>query len=119
MKRSTVLMMMICSSMALAYCRQKDPKEIIPADEMKLILIDLTAATEWNNVLMAKDTALKNVKLNLQFYEGVFEKHHISKEQFYNSYNYYNARPDKMKALLDSTYAYSEKMKNQLIKKKR
>lgn len=99
-------------------CTGHGSKDIIPKEKMKSILVDIVTASEWNNVLMAKDTTLRNAKLNLQFYQAVFEKHHITKDQFYNSYHYYNERPSEMKILLDSTYALADRLKGQLIQKR-
>jgi hypothetical protein len=101
-------------------CKNSSHQNYIPQDSMKVIIVDLMTADEWNNILMSKDTSLRRAKLNEQFYQSVFDKHQVTKEQFYNSYKFYDTRPDKMKALIDSAFTYIEKLKQQkvLTKKK-
>jgi hypothetical protein len=51
-------------------------------------------------------------------YEHVFTIHHISKEDFYKSYRYYQQHPDKNKVLFDSLYAVVNRKKIEEIKPK-
>jgi hypothetical protein len=104
--------------MAGAYsCKGKNAKmEILPLDTMKVVMWDLMNAEEWNNVIITKDTTLRKSKNNLKLYQQVFFIHHLSKEQFYNSYRYYEQRPDKMKVLVDTLSSFAEKQKSKMIK---
>ncbi|MBS1642171.1 MAG: DUF4296 domain-containing protein [Bacteroidetes bacterium] len=97
-------------------CKNNSQK-ILPIDTMKVVMFDLLSAEELNNMIIAKDTLQKNKKLNLQFYREALEKHHISKEAFFNSYKYLETKPDKMKLLFDSLAIYAERMKQKETKR--
>lgn len=78
---------------------------------MKVVMFEMLSAEELSNMIVVKDTLQKGKKLNVQFYQEILKKHHLTKEAFYASYKYFDTRPDKMKILLDSVTAYAERMK--------
>jgi predicted SnoaL-like aldol condensation-catalyzing enzyme len=78
---------------------------------MKTIMWDLENADTWFNQISIIDSAHKNRKMNIQLYEQVFVSHKITKQQFYDSYQYYQTRPDQMKILIDSVVAYGERVR--------
>jgi Domain of unknown function (DUF4296) len=101
---------------AIAACNKQ--KKILPINEMKVIVWDMLTADEWYNDLQVKDSnAVKN-KLNIGLYKNVLQKHKITKEQFYDSYNYYLSKPLQMQVLVDSIEAYGVR-KRQLFQAKK
>lgn len=70
-----------------------------------------------------KDTSRKNKDtLNLkllatQAFQQVFDVHHITKDQFYKSYKYYEQHPDKNNILMDSLAAYASRKRQELYMK--
>jgi len=97
-------------------------QKVLPVDTMKVIMFELLSAEELSNMILVKDTLQKGKKLNMQFYQEILTRHHLTKEAYYASYKYFDARPDKMKVLLDSVAAYAERMKqkeNDRLSKKR
>ena len=102
----------------LLACKNSNTIKPLPLDTMKVVMWELLNADEWNNMIMVKDTLQKNSKLNLQFYQQIFAKHAITKEHFYQSYNYFDAQPDKMKVLFDSLTVYAERKKKGQPQKK-
>lgn len=93
-------------------CKEKNKKiEVLTFDTMKVVVLDLLIADEWNNILITKDSTLKKTNNNLKLYQQVFFIHHISKNQFYYSYQFYEQHPDKFKALMDSVYAFGSRQK--------
>jgi len=52
-----------------------------------------------------------------QAFQQVFNLHHITKEEFYKSYRYYEEHPDKNNILMDSLSAYAGRQRQELYKK--
>ena len=98
---------------ALVCCKGKpNSSKVLQVNEMKTILWDMINADEWFNQIPTTDSLHKTRRQNIRLYEQVFALHSVNKTQFYNSYQYYQTRPDKMKILLDSVSAYGERVKN-------
>lgn len=94
-------------------CKKKSgDNNILQIEDMKIVMWDMSNADEWYNQISTTDSLHKTRSQNIRFYEQVFASHSITKKQFYNSYQYYQTRPDKMKILLDSVSAYGERIKN-------
>ena len=85
---------------------------------MKVVLWDMMKADEWYVQTTIIDTLHMRTKENIQLYEQVFAIHHTSKNQFYNSYKYYQTHPDKFKVLMDSITAYANREKMPEIEKR-
>ncbi len=86
----------------------------MPPDKMQAVLWDYMRADAFTTDFIAKDSA-KNLPLeNIKLQKELFKLHHITKENFYNSYNYYLKHSDEMKILLDSMIARKnrDKIKN-------
>lgn len=109
---------MICLVLMMAACGKRSGA-VIGQEEMKLVLWDMMRADEVAMLESVKDTTPNNLLQHaVTRYEQVFAIHHIDKEQFYNSYKYYQEHPDKHKELMDSLTAYGNKVKEQLEKKR-
>lgn len=76
---------------------------------------DMLKADEWYVRAAIKDSTLKKKKENIRLYEQVFSLHGITKEQFYNSFKYYEAHPVAFKVLIDSTDAFANREKSRLL----
>lgn len=59
----------------------------------------------------ANDSLDKSQTGNLKLYDQVFKAYGISKNQFYNSYQYYQSHPDLYKTLIDSVDALSKRQR--------
>ena len=93
-------------------CAGKSKKmDLLPFDTLKVVVWDMLNAEEFNNVLITKDSTLKNSRNNLKLYQQVFFIHHVSKEQFYYSYEFYEQHPDRFKLLMDSVSAYAPRQR--------
>lgn len=109
--RATVSFILVAFLVFVA-CRKK-PKvgEPLAINDMKTIMWDIETADVWFNQIPLTDSVHKTRQMNIQLYEQVFASHNITRKQFYNSYQYYQTRPDKMKVLMDSVVAYGERVK--------
>jgi hypothetical protein len=93
------------------------PGDVLPRDSMTLIMKDIIIANEYSLVYINKDS-LKKDKLpaNQQLLDGVFKIHHISREEFQNSLQFYESRPDMNKTIFDSLSAYANRHKTELYR---
>lgn len=91
-------------------CKSPDkiPDNVIKIDTMKTIVWDMIEAGEVAQLQSGSDSSLYKKRLT-EKYQQVFDLHAISKSVFYNSYAYYEKRPDKNKILMDSVTAYANR----------
>lgn len=82
------------------------PGNVLPPEKIQPIIFDLLRADEYVNNFTLRDTLLKREKEAVKLYEQVFQIHKVSAEEFYKSYKYYQAHPDKNKVLIDSLNAF-------------
>ena len=85
-------------------------------NEMKPIIWDMLRAGALAESQYPRDTAAQK-KERLKQYNNVFLVHHLTKDQFYHSYGYYMAHPDKNKILMDSVNSYAEQSRQNKYKK--
>lgn len=93
----------------LASCQQKSgtPAGIIPKDKMQSILEDIHyAQIEINIAHLVPDSAKK---MDVTYYNRIFRLHHVTAQQFLNSFDYYIQHPD----IMDDMY---QNMVNELGK---
>jgi hypothetical protein len=128
MKRSVAIIV----SCALVACSSsnKIPDDIIGIDKMKLILWDMIRAGklaeiqyEGNKYKIRKDSAaIRKDSFNMKetsigYFDQIFVIHHITKDEFYKSYRYYEEHPDKNEILMDSVSAYASRQRETLYKR--
>jgi hypothetical protein len=109
--RATLSGMLVACLLFFACSNKPTASEPLAINDMKTILWDIETADIWFNQIPITDSVHKTRQMNIQLYEQVFASHNISKKHFYNSYQYYQTRPDKMKILMDSVVAYGERVK--------
>lgn len=103
----------------LVSCSAGKRKARIPVNEMKVIMWDMIQAGEWFNVITVKDTTARKRKEDVQLLSKVLAVHGITREEFYNSYKYYEAHPVEFKVLIDSIDAYSIRERSRENEKER
>lgn len=97
--------------------RDKIPNGILPKKEMQNILWDMIQADQFSKQFVLKDSAKRNVKQETtQLYDEVFQIHHISKDAFTKSYQFYTSRPDLLKIIFDSLAAQGNRSQQDLYK---
>jgi hypothetical protein len=106
----------IIISFFAACSSDKLPKNIVEPEKMKLIVWDMLKADEYVMNKVGQDSG-KTTKQRLnEMYNKVYSIHHISQDEFHNSYNYYEQHPQLHKVLMDSVYAYGNRERNNLQK---
>ena len=83
----------------------KMPKGILPSGKMNDVLWDYFNADAFTTDFISKDSTKNLAMENIKLQKEIFKNHHITREEFYTSYDYYIKHDDKMKVLLDSMIA--------------
>lgn len=98
-------------------CGQADrvPKDVLPKDKMRDILLDMNYAEVYgrdpgvsDTVRIADSIREENVK---RYYVQILQLHGISREEFQHSYKYYEYHPDKLELI--------HKEMQEIVKRKR
>jgi len=102
----------------LVSCSSDDevPRDIIPIPQMKFIMFDVITAQEAAGLTFTKDTTALKQK-TFELYQQVFAIYKISRGDFFKSFHYYEANPDKIKVLYDSLTAYANRKRQELYQK--
>ena len=93
---------------------QKVPPDIMSIDSMKVIIWDMTLASEYASHQKEQDTARKPV--NTAYFSEVLNTHHIDKSTFTRSFDFYQAHPALNKILWDSITIYAQKQRPQIYR---
>jgi hypothetical protein len=109
MKRGLVFVLIITAFYACSSGDTKIPKDVLPVNKMKQIIWDLTQAGSYASYLKDKDTSVKH--LNTMYMAEVLKMYHISKDDFFKSFKYYQADPSLNKVLFDSVSAYAQRQR--------
>lgn len=114
MKRGLFLLAMCL----LGFACRNTPSGLIPRDQMAEVLWDMVQADQFATQYILRDSAkLKKIKPEtFELYQKVFRLHHISKDQFVDSYNYYLDHPDVMKTIVDSLNASASRRRQEMFK---
>jgi hypothetical protein len=79
---------------------------ILPEKKMRVVLWDIIKADAYMQEVFARDTTMRDAAIkNAAMQYQIFRLHQVTKEQFYNSYNFYKADERLYKALMDSITA--------------
>ncbi|MFP5040938.1 DUF4296 domain-containing protein [Parasediminibacterium sp. JCM 36343] len=90
---------------------------VLQIPDMKFVMWDMVMADNLFGQMAIKDSLARPQKKNIALYQKVFEHNNTTREQFYNSYKYYQMHPLEMKILFDSVEAYGARVKVQYEKK--
>lgn len=104
----------VAAVIVLSGCRQKKDGDHIPLNKMKEITWDLIKADGWYLQVIAKDSAARRRREDMRLYAQVFALHGVTRDQYFETYRYYEAHPPQFKILVDSIGAYSYREKNSL-----
>lgn len=107
----------IIVSIVFVYCTPEDkkiPPEVLPVDTMKIIVWHLIEAGDYASSLKEKDSTIKS--LNTIYFSEVLKLHHLDKNDFLKSFNFYQSNPYFNGILFDSINAYASRQRNEIYK---
>ncbi len=93
-----------------AACSPNRPDDVLAPEKMQQVLWDYIRADVYASEFIAKDSSKNTVAENAKLQLAVFNKHKISKEQFYKSYEYYASHNKEMRTMLDSITARQQRL---------
>jgi hypothetical protein len=94
----------------------KPPGGIIQPDTMRNVMWDMIQADQYAKQYLVNDSSKFNVKAEtIKLYEQVFLIHHITKEQFDKSYQYYITHEDQNRIIFDSLSAQNLRQRHQPV----
>ena len=98
---------------SLSCCKGKDeiPNKILKPEKMEVVFWDIINADVYVNDFLRKDTSLDPKAESIRLQMIVFNKHKVTRDEFYKSYAYYANHPGLMKNVIDSMVAKKEKIK--------
>ncbi len=113
-----LLLCCFCFAVFTCSCGGKKKGDVLSADKMTAVMLDMLQADAFTESYLKKDSA-KNIFIqNAALQQKIFELHKINKEDFYESYEYYSARPDVMRNMLDSMTARAQRERDTMMKQK-
>ncbi|HNU89169.1 MAG TPA: DUF4296 domain-containing protein [Ferruginibacter sp.] len=89
--------------------KREQPSGILKPDKMQAVLWDVIRADAFTTEYIKKDSAKNDEEENLKLQQQVFAIHHVSKEDFYKSFDYYKKNSGLMKAIIDSMVSQADK----------
>ena len=92
------------------------PEGVIQPPDMKFIVWDMMLGSELSLSQLSSDSMKINQKTTAIF-QQVFSIHHVTKEQFYQSFTYYQTHPNQNKILFDSLTDYASRIRDNRYKK--
>ena len=109
----------ICCSLIISGCKNNNriPAGIIPQKKMQAILWDMMRADQFlGDFVLHKDSSLDKRTESIKLYGQVFAIHHISKEQFGESFSFYKTHPALFKMIMDSLSMPKTEAPTEMIK---
>jgi hypothetical protein len=105
-----ILLLIACS------CNNR-PKDILPPSKMKAVLWDYIQADTFTTDYISKDSSKNPALENAGLQKTIFNFHHVTKEEFYKSYNYYLKHGNEMQVMLDSIVVQKNRDRQKNMKK--
>lgn len=96
---------------AVACRHTSSPAKVLSEEQMKVIVWDMLCADELAFQNKVADSTLVLKKESFRLYDQVFAIHHVTREQFYSSYRYYQENPAKYKTLMQAVMKYGDQKK--------
>ncbi|MFL5771803.1 MAG: DUF4296 domain-containing protein [Flavisolibacter sp.] len=90
-------------------CSTPLPKDVLPPEQMKIVLWDVLRADELADYKLMTDTSLNRIQTYIGYYQEILNIHRISREKFRKSLVYYENHPGLFKVVLDSLQNYADR----------
>ena len=91
------------------------PSGILQPEKMQEVFWDYIRADVYTTNFIKRDSLVIPSIENLKLQNSIFKLHHITKEEFYNSYIYYSNHKELMTTMIDSMLAKQQGLKPKII----
>ena len=117
MRLLTFVLFLFLLSFTSCVNNDKIPPGIVVRDSMPRILWDIAVADQFSKQFIIKDSAKIDARQEtMKVYQQVFQVHHITRDEFEKSYQFYVSRPDLMKIIYDTLFTYANKQRTESYK---
>lgn len=114
--RRCVKVVAVLLAFIMASCKSGPEKGILlDKAKMQAVLWDMLQAEAFTQNFIRKDSSKNEVLEVAVLQKKILELHKVSREDFIASYDYYSARPEVMKAILDSVSAKAERDRSKIM----
>lgn len=112
-KIRVLIIVIICA----ASCNNKDgiPSGILKPDKMQAVFWDVMRAEAYTAKYVKNDSTKNPVIENATLQQQIFATHHITRQDFYDSYRFYNVHAELMRVLLDTITTMREREKYAIL----
>lgn len=108
MIRYPAILFVVCWLLSCTQAGSVTTNVLSPA-EMQNVLWDMMLADETADYYVQKDSSVSVLQRHVDWYQPVFQVHHLSKEDFKRSLRFYEGRPDLLKPIFDSLQKKAER----------
>ncbi len=98
-------LLIIYSCILFAACKSRNhvPDDVLPKEKMQAVLWDMMRADQFlRDYVFNKDSTLDKKIESIKLYRQIFDLHHVSKDEFQQSFAYYRSHPVLLKTIMDS-----------------
>lgn len=106
----------ICLISIFISCRNEDKAAVLPPEKMEAVLLDFLMAEAHTLTHFPIDSLRLATKENVKLQKKIFAIHHVTKQQFEQSFNYYTKHSTEFTRILDSVAAKENRRNMQPIK---
>ncbi|MFT3981649.1 MAG: DUF4296 domain-containing protein [Ferruginibacter sp.] len=104
---------LIITVLLVSCSHPKTPRGIIEPEKMQAVLWDYMRADIYANENLRIDSTVKNIDLeSARLQQQLFAAHKVTKDEFYNSLNYYLQHRDMLKEVLDTMLIRQDRIAN-------
>jgi hypothetical protein len=99
---------------SLLGCKDGDklPSGILKPEKMETVMWDVVRADVFTGEYIKADSGKNLAQENIRLQKKIFAINNTTREEYYNSYEYYKSKPDMMRALLDTMVARVNRSRN-------
>ncbi len=98
--------------------KDKIPSDIIARDQMAGILWEMIQADQYSNQFLDKDSIKAHVRsATATLYDDVLQMHHVTRDDFHKSLDFYMSHPDISQPMFDSLYVQANRQRSKIYER--
>lgn len=104
----------LCIILSLASCsKTKESEKVLGQAKMQDVMWDMIRADVLTSEFPRKDSTDPKIK-NITLQKKIFHAHGITREEFYNSFDFYTKKPEVLTVMLDTVAARQSRSRVQV-----
>lgn len=115
MRRFLYVATVIIYGCLISCSQRKEKGRLLSHNEMANVMWDMFQADAFTQSYIKTDSTKRDTLENVSLYKKIFELHHINRDDFSASYDFYSERPSEMKILLDTITTRAERNRTRMM----